>query len=67
MRSTLSALEARLDPQKFLRTHRSWIVNLEHVREAQPWTNGAWVLLTRQGLKVPVGAQYRQALDRVLG
>jgi two-component system LytT family response regulator len=67
LRSTLSAVEARLDPERFLRTHRSWIVNLEQIREAQPWAKGSWVLLTRSGLKIPVGPQYREALAKILG
>ena len=67
LRSTLSALEARLDPHRFVRIHRSWIVNLDHVREAQPWTKGAWVLMTRSGLKIPVGQQYRDVLAKLLG
>ncbi len=67
LRSTLSSLEGRLDPQRFLRVHRSWIVNLAQVREAQPWAKGAWILLTRGGVKVPVGQQYRDALSRILG
>jgi len=66
LRSTLSALEAKLDPQRFLRVHRSWIVNLAQVREAQPWSKGSWILLTRTGLKVPVGQQYRDALLKIL-
>jgi two-component system, LytTR family, response regulator len=67
LRSTLSALEARLDPRRFVRIHRSWIVNLDHLREAQPWTKGAWVLVTRSGLKIPVGQQYHDALTKILG
>ena len=67
LRSTLTALEARLDPERFLRTHRSWIVNLDQVREAQPWAKGSWILLTRNRLKIPVGHQYREALLRILG
>ncbi len=67
LRSTLAAVEARLDPQRFLRVHRSWIVNLEQVREAQPWTKGGWILLTRSGLKVPVGQQYHDVLQKILG
>jgi two-component system, LytTR family, response regulator len=66
LRSTLSAVEAKLDPQRFLRIHRSWIVNLEQVREAQPWTKGGWILLTRRGLKVPVGQQYHHVLSKIL-
>jgi len=67
LRSSLSATEGRLDPRRFLRTHRSWIVNLDHVREAQTVAKGAWVLLTRSGMKVPVGQQYREALLQILG
>jgi two-component system, LytTR family, response regulator len=66
LRSTLAAVEARLDPQHFLRVHRSWIVNLEQVREAQPWAKGSWVLVTRRGVQVPVGQQYHDVLTRIL-
>ena len=66
LRSTLAAVEAKLDPRRFLRVHRSWIVNLEQVREAQPWTKGGWILLTRSGLKVPVGQQYHHVLTKIL-
>jgi two-component system LytT family response regulator len=66
LRSTLAAVEAKLDPQRFLRIHRSWIVNLEQVREAQPWTKSGWILLTRRGLKVPVGQQYHHVLSKIL-
>ncbi len=67
LRSTLSAVEAKLDPERFLRIHRSWIVNLEQIKEAQPWSKGTWILLTRSGLKIPVGQQYRDALMKILG
>jgi two-component system LytT family response regulator len=66
MRSALSAVEARLDPRRFQRVHRSWIVNLEHVREAQPWNKGGWILVTRRGFKVPVGPQYHDVLSKIL-
>lgn len=66
MRSTLTAVEARLDPRRFQRVHRSWIVNLDQVREAQPWTKGGWILVTRRGFKVPVGQQYHEVLARIL-
>ncbi len=66
LRGTLSAVEAKLDPQRFARIHRSWIVNLEQVREAQPWTKGGWILLTRTGFKIPVGPQYHDVLAKIL-
>jgi len=67
LRSTLSALEERLDPRRFVRIHRSWIVNVEKVREAQPSAKGSWILLTRSGLEIPVGPQYHDALAKILG
>jgi two-component system LytT family response regulator len=67
LRGTLAGVESKLDPKRFLRVHRSWIVNLDHVREAQAWTKGSWILLTRSGLKIPVGQQYREALQTILG
>ncbi len=67
LRSTLAAVEARLDPGRFRRVHRSWIVNLDHVREAQPWTKGGWILLTRGGFRVPVGQQYHGEIAKILG
>jgi two-component system, LytTR family, response regulator len=66
LRSTLSAVADKLDPDRFVRIHRSWIVNLDQVREAQPWTKGGWILLTRRGLKVPVGQQYHDVLSKLL-
>jgi two-component system LytT family response regulator len=66
LRGTLTAVEAKLDPQRFLRVHRSWIVNLDYVREAQFWSKGTWILLTLGGLQIPVGEQYRDALRKIL-
>jgi two-component system, LytTR family, response regulator len=66
LRSTLAAVEAKLDSQRFLRIHRSWIVNFDQVREAQRWTKGGWILLTRNGTKIPVGQQYHHVLTKIL-
>lgn len=66
LRGTLASVEAKLDATRFLRTHRSWIVNLDHVREAQPWSKGSWILITRGGQKVPVSQQFKSVLDRLL-
>jgi len=40
LRESMAALEARLDPELFFRVHRSAIVNLERVRELQPFSQG---------------------------
>ncbi len=43
-KSTLADLEARLLPHGFFRAHRSHLVNLNHVAEVLPWTNGSYKL-----------------------
>ncbi len=66
IRSTLKALEQRLDPGHFIRVHRSAIVNIRRIREIQPWFNGDFVILLRSGAEVTSGASYRDALKRLM-
>ncbi len=42
MNVTMAELESRLDPCVFFRTHRSSIVNLNHVKEIVPWFSGKY-------------------------
>ena len=44
IRDTLQALEARLDPRLFTRSHRSSLINLARVGQVQPLSDGAWRL-----------------------
>lgn len=43
--ATMSELEGRLDPQVFFRSHRSSIVNLNHVKEIVPWFGGKYKIV----------------------
>jgi two-component system LytT family response regulator len=67
LRETMSGLEARLDPEKFLRIHRSTIVNIERVRELQPWFHGDYIVLLRDGTKLTLSRSYRQKLQELFG
>jgi two-component system, LytTR family, response regulator len=67
MRETLSNLEERLQPPTFLRIHRSTIVNVEQVREIQPWFAGDYVLILLDGTKLTTGRRYRAAVQSLLG
>jgi hypothetical protein len=62
LRSTMAAIEKRLDPARFVRVHRSHIVNLEHLAEIQPLDTGDALLLMRDGQRVPCSRRYRAAL-----
>ena len=59
-RSTLSQLEQRLPANRFMRIHRSTIVNVERIREFQPWFQGDWILVLADGTRLQSGKSYRQ-------
>ena len=67
LRATLQSLEARLDPKVFARSHRSALVNLARVRQAQPLSDGSWRLVLESGAEVVTSRTYRDDLLRRLG
>ena len=60
-------MEARLDSRKFARIHRSRIVNTERIKELQPWFNGEYVVVLRNGSRLPLSRGYRDKLQEQLG
>ncbi len=64
---SLTSLEARLDPGKFLRVHRSVIVNCERIAAAHSMPGGVFELELRGGARVRTGRQYREKIRKVLG
>jgi hypothetical protein len=62
LRSTMSAIESKLDPQKFVRTHRSHIVNLDYLLEIHPLDTGDATLILRGGNPVPCSRNYRSSV-----
>jgi two-component system LytT family response regulator len=58
----ISAIMSRLDPSRFARVHRSTIVNLDRVRELQPWFHGDAIAILRDGTKIQVSRTYRESL-----
>ena len=67
VRHTLTELEARLDPNRFFRAHRSAIVNLNRVEEIIPWFKGGHILRLSTGAKVELSRAQARALRRLLG
>jgi two-component system, LytTR family, response regulator len=67
LRGTLAALVTRLEPSRFARIHRSAIVNLERVREVQPWFQGESMLFLTDGTRLAIGRTYREAFLEILG
>ena len=63
MRETMAGIEKLLDPSRFLRIHRSAIVNLDRVREMQPWFSGEYTVILRDGTQLRLSRVYRDRLE----
>jgi two-component system LytT family response regulator len=66
VREPLTHLEARLPASRFLRVHRSAIVNVSKVRAAEPFDQGDQLLILRNGKRITTGRSYRKAVKDFL-
>jgi two-component system LytT family response regulator len=66
-RAPLRELEASLDPRRFVRIHRSTIVNLEFVAELQADSHGEFAVLLRDRTVLRLSRSYRPTLEARLG
>jgi two-component system, LytTR family, response regulator len=66
LRETMARLEKRLDPQMFLRVHRSSIVNLQHVKEVRSEADGESTVHLISGEKIPMSRSYRARIQEWL-
>jgi two-component system LytT family response regulator len=64
IRETMNNLEQQLDPFKFKRIHRSYIVNIDFIKEMQPWSHGDYVVILKNGTKLTMSRRFR---DRLFG
>ncbi len=62
LRETLDGIQQRLDPRRFLRVHRSYVVNIDHVREIEPLSHGDHLLVLTDGSEVRLSRRYRSEL-----
>jgi two-component system LytT family response regulator len=66
MRGTMSYIESVLDPRKFVRIHRSTLVNIDRIKEMQPLFNGDQLLILDNGTQLPMSRTYRERLQSLL-
>ena len=64
---TMKQLEESLDPEKFARVHRSFLVNLQEVAGLEPYEKESFLLRLRSGQKIPVSKSGYARLRQVLG
>jgi two-component system, LytTR family, response regulator len=67
MRETMSSIEQRLPPEKFMRISRSSIVNVERIKELQPMFHGEYIVILKNGVKLTLSRTYRDQLDKLMG
>jgi two-component system LytT family response regulator len=67
LRDKLGDVEARLDPERFVRIHRSTIVNVERIQELRPWFHGDYQVLLHDGTELMLSRGRREQLEKVLG
>lgn len=64
---TLSKMEKKLDPETFIRIHRSSIVNVKKIKELQPHFNGEYIVVLQSGKRLKLSRSYRGRAKRLLG
>ncbi len=65
LRETLSAMEAKLPVDRFLRINRSAMVNIERIRELEPTFHGEYTVVLRDGTRLTLTRGYREALHQL--
>ena len=65
-RESMKNMESRLDDDQFVRIHRSAIVNLDRIRELQPWFHGEYVVILQDGTKLMASRVFSDRLGRLI-
>ena len=64
IRETIGRLESILDPGRFARIHRSTVINLDSVKEMQPWFSGEMLVIMNDGTQLKLSRTYRRQFEQ---
>ena len=67
LRETMDGIERELDPQRFVRVHRSSIVQVDRIVELQPSFHGDFSIVLKDGSRLTLSRSYRDRVAKVLG
>jgi two-component system, LytTR family, response regulator len=63
LRETMNGIETQLDPRRFIRIHRSTLVNVERIKELSPLFHGDYVVTLTNGTRLTLSRSYRDKLS----
>jgi two-component system LytT family response regulator len=66
LRESMKNMEGRLDPNTFVRIHRSAIVNIDRVKELEPWFHGEYIVIMRDGTRLTASRVYSDRLSALI-
>ncbi|HEX6574615.1 MAG TPA: LytTR family DNA-binding domain-containing protein, partial [Gemmatimonadaceae bacterium] len=66
VRDTMSSMESRLEGERFMRIHRSAIINVDSVKSIEPWSGTEFRFVLNDGTTLISGRRYRERLRSVL-
>ena len=66
LREGIGHMSAKLDPDRFVRIHRSFIVNINRIRELQPCDNGEYIAVLKSGKELSCSRGCRSELQRLI-
>jgi two-component system LytT family response regulator len=67
IRETMQSIEAKLDPEKFFRIHRSTLVQIDRIKELHPLFSGDYAVILRNGAELNLSRNYRDRLPELFG
>ena len=67
VRKSMRALQAELDPRRFVRVHRSAIVNIDRILEFQRMFHGDYRLILQGGADLTLSRHYRRSFQKIVG
>ena len=66
LRESMKNMEARLDPKTFVRIHRSAIVNIDRIKELEPWFHGEYIVIMRDGTRLTASRVFSDRLSAAI-
>jgi DNA-binding LytR/AlgR family response regulator len=67
VRQTLKDLEQRLEPHSFMRVHKGYLANLDHIGEVEASFSGTYVICMDDGTEIPMSRRYAAQLKKLTG